>query len=126
MSHNGPGFGYIFRYRRQGSIAWSEETILPGKKPQFTIYNTSANELWDVQVQSYNDEGTGPECPTAQAQSGNEGNVLIAECFLSIFRIYGLLTFGKHAWKTIFPGLPTWCVHLVKKLSIYHPKLLKS
>jgi contactin 2 len=91
LGHNGPGFGYIIRYRKQRSASWNEKTIPYGNKPMFTIANTSASELWDVQIQTYNDEGTGPQCPVAQARSGKEGTVIY--CYLNVF---GLPTFGEH------------------------------
>ncbi|CAB3990725.1 contactin-4-like isoform X1 [Paramuricea clavata] len=76
LRQNGPGFGYIVRYKKQSSASWNEKTIPYGNEPMFTIANTSASELWDVQIQSYNDEGTGPQCPVVQAQSGKEAEIM--------------------------------------------------
>ena len=74
--HNGPGFGYIIRYRKQGSTTWSSKRIPYGNNPLFTIYNTSASEPWEFKVDSYNDEGSSQtDCPAVLVRSGKEGKI---------------------------------------------------
>ena len=72
------------------------------------IQNTSANQMWDVEVQSYNNEGDGPRCPIAKAQSGNEGNVLIAECFCGFLKIEKYACPFPETWLDNV----SWFVHL--------------
>ncbi|XP_046841633.1 contactin-6-like isoform X2 [Xenia sp. Carnegie-2017] len=73
LHQSGPGFGYVFQYRKSGLQIWQQEVLPVGSAPEFTINNTAPSELWEFRVLTYNSEGTSGECPTTQAQSGKDG-----------------------------------------------------
>ena len=52
---------------------WLEKVLPFGNAPEFTINSTSALELWQFRVLTYNSEGGSGECPTAQARSESDG-----------------------------------------------------
>ncbi|XP_028407908.1 contactin-3-like [Dendronephthya gigantea] len=75
LDYNGPGFGYIVQYRQLGSTIWLKENISQHSEQRFTIRTTSANQLWEFEVKSKNDEGVGPDCSSEQARSAKDAKI---------------------------------------------------
>ena len=57
LHFNGPGFRYLVKWRRKGSLVWEEDTV---NDPRQTLFKQEVEDvygLYEVQVKAQNDMG---------------------------------------------------------------------
>jgi hypothetical protein len=104
LHFNGPGFRYLVKWRRKGSIAWDSITVEDPLQTVFQQEVTDVYELYEVQVKAQNDMGVSHQPAFIYiGRSGESGNVCVCGwvvvcvcecvCCLSFFLLSFFLSF---------------------------------